>query len=70
MMMTAKQAWDTLCALLVDTKPRLEGPKLSTLDESHHTAFQNFMRRNHRRNTETVAEAFRFENVIDVRLVS
>lgn len=66
MTLTAKQAWDTLCALLVDTKPRLEVPRLSNLDESRHLAFQNFMRRNHRRNTDAVADAFRIEDVVDV----
>ena len=55
---SGKQAWDELCALLVDLKSPLEAPSPSTLASDLHEGYRQLMARYSRRDTQSVQDIF------------
>ena len=53
-----KQAWDELCALLVDLGQPMEVPRLSNLSCEEHEEFRHLMARQANRNTASVEGLF------------
>jgi neurofibromin 1 len=53
---SGKQAWDGLCALLVDLGPPMEAPRLSSSNSSEHSDYIDLMSRFAYRNTASVQD--------------
>ncbi|KIL70462.1 hypothetical protein M378DRAFT_1044573 [Amanita muscaria Koide BX008] len=57
-MSTGKQAWDELCALLVDLKSPFEAPTPATVTSDMHEGYKQLMTRYSRRDTQSVQDIF------------
>jgi hypothetical protein len=63
---SGKEAWEALCAKLVDMGSALEAPVLSRGDSSRHTPYQQFMHRNRDRDTDILNEVFYAHPAVEV----
>jgi hypothetical protein len=62
-----KQAWDELCALLVDLGTPMDAPRLSYLQSDEHIEYSDLMTRQANRNTASVERLF-VETDVRVRI--
>jgi hypothetical protein len=53
-----KQAWDELCALLVDLGPPMDTPRISHLRSNEHSEYSELMDRQANRSTASVEDLF------------
>ena len=67
---SGKDAWDAVCAKLVELGAALETPILNNQSSSRHGPYQQFMHRNRDHSTDTLNEVFSAHHTAEVRLIS